>query len=77
LFALGGVGYYTFEAEQSIGNGYNMSITKNETAPRIGLGVQYDISEKISLRGVLKHAFINSDDVDSITELTVGIRYNF
>lgn len=29
------------------------------------------------MRGVARYAFIDSDEVDSITELTLGVRYNF
>ncbi|MBQ8436467.1 MAG: porin family protein [Alphaproteobacteria bacterium] len=72
LFASAGVGFYEFEAE-----GYGYSLSEEETALRVGLGAQYNINDNWGIRGMLKHAFVDSYSVDNITELSAGVRYSF
>lgn len=72
-----GAGYYTFDLGTDIGDGYDLHIQTDEFAFRTGIGLQYNFNEKWAMRGVARYAFIDSDEVDSITELTLGVRYNF
>lgn len=77
LFASAGAGYYTIDVETDLGNGYDLHIQTDEFAARTGLGIQYSFNEKWAMRGAVRYAFIDSDEVDSITEVTLGVRYNF
>lgn len=72
-----GAGYYTFDLGTDIGDDYEVHYQTNEYAFRTGIGLQYNFNEKWAMRGVARYAFIDSDEVDSITELTLGVRYNF
>ena len=78
LLAMAGVGYYNFDIklDQKLDD-LEVHLTKNETAFRAGLGVQYNINEKWALRGMARYHHIDSDYFDYIGDITVGVRYNF
>lgn len=79
LFGLAGVGYYAFDL--NMGEGIfpdaDIHVQNEEIALRIGGGIQYNIDEKWAIRGAIRHAFVDNDYVDSLTEFTLGVRYNF
>lgn len=77
LFGLAGVGYYTFDLKNDLGHDYELHLQNNETAFRLGGGIQYNINEKWAVRGAVRHVFIDNDYIDTITEFTLGVRYNF
>lgn len=72
LFASTGVGFYTFEAERD-----GFSLSEDKTSLRVGLGAMYNFNDSWAMRGMVRHVFVDSDAVDSITELNAGIRYSF
>lgn len=72
LFASAGVGFYKFEME-----GYGYSDNEDKTAFRVGAGAQYNFDDNWAIRGMLRHIFVDSYAVDTLTELSAGIKYNF
>ncbi len=79
LFGLAGVGYYTLDLDmgENLFQDCDTHIQNQEVAFRIGGGIQYNINEKWAMRGAVRHAFIDNDYVESLTEFTLGVRYNF
>ena len=73
LIAGAGVGEYTFKVRQ-LGLG---SAKDHSTGYRLNAGVQYNIDENWSLRGMYHHVYTQKSEVDAIDEFSVGIRYNF
>lgn len=78
FFALAGVGYYNFDLKlnQKIDD-LEIHATKNETAFRAGLGLQYSINDKWAVRCMAKYHHIDNDYFDYIGEALIGVRYNF
>jgi len=78
IFASAGVGYYTFDLSKDMYDNFSTHIQYSDTAFRIGGGAQYNFNNHWAMRGMVKYAFINADYiVDSVTEVSVGIRYSF
>ena len=73
LIAGAGVGEYTFKIRH-VGNG---TMKDHSTGYRLNAGVQYNIDENWSLRGMYHHVYTQKSEVDAIDEFSVGIRYNF
>ncbi len=73
LIAGAGVGVYTFKVRQ-LGLG---SAKDHSTGYRLNAGVQYNIDENWSLRGMYHHVYTQKSEVDAIDEFSVGVRYNF
>ncbi len=73
LIAGAGVGEYTFKI-RNVGNG---TVKDHSTGYRLNAGVQYNIDENWSLRGMYHHVYTQKSWVDAIDEFSVGIRYNF
>jgi opacity protein-like surface antigen len=44
---------------------------------RLGLGVQYAVSENTTVRAMYRHAWIHDSVVNEVDEFTVGFRYAF
>ena len=44
---------------------------------RLGLGVQYALSENTTVRAMYRHAWIHDSVVNDVDEFTVGFRYAF
>ena len=44
---------------------------------RLGLGVQYAVSENTTVRAMYRHAWVHDSVVNEIDEFTVGFRYAF
>lgn len=76
LFALGGVGYYNFELELDHKyHGWDVHYTQNETALRGGFGLQYNINDNWTVRGMARYHHIDNKYFDYIEDITVGLRY--
>ena len=78
LFAMAGVGYYNFDLELDEKlEGLDVHLTDDKVAFRGGLGMQYNIDDKWSIRGLFRYHHIDSDYFDYIGEASFGVRYNF
>ena len=44
---------------------------------RLGLGVQYAVSENTTVRAMYRHAWVHDSVVNEVDEFTVGFRYAF
>jgi len=44
-------------------------------AQRLGAGLQYAASEKVTVRAMYHHSWMNKSYIDSMDEFTIGIRY--
>ena len=73
LIAGAGVGEYTFKIRKVC---YG-TVKDHSTGYRLNAGVQYNIDENWSLRGMYHHVYTQKSWVDAIDEFSVGIRYNF
>ncbi len=73
LIAGAGVAEYTFKI-RNVGYG---SIKDHSTGYRLNAGLQYNITDNWSLRGMYHHVYTQNSYVDAIDEYSVGIRYNF
>ena len=67
-----GIGEYELKArtyadsKKDYGIGYRMSA-----------GAQYNINDKIAIRGMFRHVIVEHSDLDIINEYSAGIRYSF
>ncbi len=77
LFAIAGVGHYSFDIKAGKYDKWEVHEILNKTAFRAGLGTQYNINDKWSIRGMFRYHHIDNDYIDYIGEATVGVRYNF
>lgn len=73
LIAGAGVGEYIFKV-RNVGNG---TTKDHSTGYRLNAGVQYNLTENWSLRGMYHHVYTQKSYVDAIDEFSVGVRYNF
>ncbi len=74
LFATLGVGEYVFNHKL---NNYKHS-NDNAFGYRAGVGLMYNINEKISLRAMARYIYINDfTDVNHLYEYSLGFRYHF
>ncbi|MBP5399080.1 MAG: porin family protein [Alphaproteobacteria bacterium] len=73
LIAGAGIAEYTFKARW-LGNG---SGKDHSTGYRLNAGLQYNLTDNWSLRGMYHHVYTQKSYVDAIDEYSVGIRYNF
>ncbi len=53
------------------------SVDKQRIGYRAGIGAQYDIDENWSARVVGRYSYLNSNALDNLQEVTVGLRYTF
>lgn len=60
-----------------IGADIGYSDNEDKTAFRVGAGAQYNFDDNWAIRGMLRHIFVDSYAVDTLTELSAGIKYNF
>lgn len=68
-----GVGKYTMKTRIS-GDGAE---TDSGTGYRLGVGAQYNLTENVAVRGMLRHVFVQNSYLDDINELSLGARYTF
>ncbi|MDD7313156.1 MAG: porin family protein [bacterium] len=67
-----GIGQYKFKMK-----GFGYTAKDDDVGYRLGAGAQYNINENFALRGMVRYNIIDSDAVDDIKELSIGLRYNF
>lgn len=73
LIAGAGIGQYEMKVRMA---GYG-SAKEDAFAYRLNAGVQYNIDENWSVRGMYHHIYTQKSLIDAIDEFSVGIRYNF
>lgn len=75
LIAGAGIAEYTFKTRTTgIESG---SMKDHSTGYRLNAGLQYNLTDNWSLRGMYHHVYTQNSYVDAIDEYSVGIRYNF
>ena len=67
-----GLGQYEFEM-----NGFGVNVKEDGIGVRVAAGLQYDINENFSIRGIARQILFNMDSVDNMTEFSVGFKYKF
>ncbi len=92
VYGLDGVGYLpvtsNVQALFGVGLGYYEIKTKYKDASfghkedshyglRTGAGLQYNINDNLAARMMLRYHYIDTDVIDQMTDLTVGVRYYF
>lgn len=89
LLAALGIGQYDFETKFIYTNtvyGYGNPLVYDEKENkdfdslgiRLGIGVQYNVTDNIALRAMARYIKMNDDDyVKNLTELSLGLRYMF
>lgn len=73
--ALGTVGlqYSKFKAK-----GGSIDISESEFAPRLGAGLEYNVSDTMKVRGMARYVFSDYDGaVDNAIQYTIGMNYTF
>ncbi len=70
LLGAAGIANYKIKGNHGIGTDYGM-------AERLGAGLQYAITENTSARMMYHHAWVNGSKLDSLDEISLGIRYAF
>lgn len=81
LEGLGSIGLakYDFEIDADL-LGYEFEESEDNWGVRLGLGLQYNITDNVAINGMARYIKIDdsSDDVvEDMTELSVGARYSF
>lgn len=73
LLAATGVGQYKTKAEAN-----DMKIGHvSKTAPRFGLGMQFNFNDRFALRTMGRYVLFDDEDIDDLMEFTVGLRTYF
>ncbi|MFO1257963.1 MAG: outer membrane beta-barrel protein [Gammaproteobacteria bacterium] len=72
LFAKLGAAY----TSHRISSGYFYSASFNETVPKAGIGIGYDVTPCVNFNLSLNHEFSDNAKVPSLTSALVGIRLN-
>ena len=75
-----GAGYYKFRLkgyEADNGYVYSLKESKDKLGYRIGLGMQYDVNENLSLRAVTRYSDPDIDYIDNLWEFSFGVRMTF
>ena len=67
-----GLGYY--DAEVKINN---VKDTDDGWGWRLGAGAQYNFTENMAGRVMVRYADVDIDGIDNIVDLTAGVRYSF
>ena len=76
LLGSAGLGYYEFKVKVKSGIAFDHD-DENHFGLRAGLGAQYNIDNNWAARLMLKYHYIDSKAIDSITDVTLGVRYYF
>lgn len=53
------------------------SISDDDIAPRLGVGGQYELTDRMALKSSIHHSFVKLDGLDGVNELKIGLRYSF
>lgn len=87
LIASAGYANYDFSSEVSF-NSYNgttsdlvksnnLKMDESTSAVRAGLGAQVKLTERLYVRGMYRYTSIGGEFFDDISEVNLGVRYNF
>lgn len=72
LLGLVGTGDYRFSAKDFADKG-----SENGWYGRIGGGVQYNVTDKVAVRAMVKNSWVDVKGLDSVLDATLGVRYTF
>ena len=68
-----GMGYYKVKAELA-----NIEDSEKGLGMRLGTGIQYDLTENVALRSMVRYVKLNSfESMDDMVEVTAGLRFSF
>lgn len=67
-----GMGWYTIKAQ-----GYGEKEKDRGWGYRLGAGLQYNMTENWSVRGMYRHVWVDKSYLDAIDEISLGVRYHF
>ena len=87
LLASAGLANYDFQAKVKL-NAYNentanmtasnpLKFDEDKLAFRYGLGAQLFLSERLAFRAMYRYTQIDVDYIDKLSEISLGVRYNF
>jgi hypothetical protein len=73
-----GLAYYDVKLTTSLPD-FDSSVSESEEhfGVRAGLGLQYDATDNLSFRVLGRYNYIGMDGLDSIIDVTAGVRYYF
>lgn len=71
-----GIAKYRVEAKLKYA-GLSINDSESGIGTRIGLGLEYNIDEHWSIRAMGRYVMLNLDSVDTMKELSLGVRYSF
>ena len=76
LMASLGIAQYNYEVEIS---GYGISEKEDDDTLgiRLGVGAQYNITNHIALRGMVRYTNLDEDYIKNLIEFSLGLRYMF
>lgn len=78
LLGMAGLGYYDFDIELDHKvDGWDIHYSRNKTAFRAGLGLQYELNDKWAIRGLARYHHIDNDYFDYIADYMIGLKYKF
>lgn len=81
LLASLGMAQYNFHVTDKVENRYVKEWEKdsfNTTGFRFGLGAQFNLSEYVALRGMIRYVKLNDTDIiKNLTEISLGLRWMF
>lgn len=76
FFSTAGFAKYDFKVK-----GPGGKVSENDIAPRLGVGLNYNINDSFALQTSVKHSFVDikssEGDINGLNELKVGFRYSF
>ena len=71
-----GLGYYDAEAKVESALGRE-KLTDDGWGWRLGAGAQYNFTENMAARMMVRYADVDIEGVDNIVDVTAGVRYSF
>ncbi len=71
---IGGLGLGEYELKERAFIGTNK---EEGLGYRMNVGAQYNINDKLAVRGMFRHVIVEHGDLDRINEYSAGIRYSF
>ena len=70
---LGKIGFHRWDIENSLGS----SLDDDGTEPFYGIGASYQVNENVAIQAEFERFQIDSDDIDDIDLLSVGLAFHF
>ncbi|MFV0625907.1 MAG: outer membrane beta-barrel protein [Alphaproteobacteria bacterium] len=72
LLGLVGTGNYRYSAKNAYEKG-----SDDGWYGRIGGGVQYNVTDQVAVRAMVKNSWVDVKGLDSVLDATLGVRYSF